>query len=192
MFLCKCSFRYQSSRLFLGKNRDTARASSCHPWTRTYWAGLVLQSRMVEVECPCVSVGLWEVEAVDSESAFSPPPFAPGLCVSQVKSDCVAQRRSCCNGMLAYYFWSFVHEFFFLIFLFDSKLFIYLLFVLLFHPFPCCLILCFFFFINIFPLPLTSISNIIINLLILLVLFCFIIILIAIKSAHLFFLVTNN
>lgn len=103
-FLCKCSFRYQSSRLFLGRKSETASARSCHPWISTYWAGLVLQSKIVEVEWPCMSGGLWEVEAVDCASAFSPLPFAAGLCVSQVKSDCVAQRRSCCNGMLAYYY----------------------------------------------------------------------------------------
>jgi len=103
-FLCRCSFRYHSSRLFLGRKRETASARSCHPWISTYCAGLVLQSKIVEVEWPCVSGGLWEVEAVDCASAFSPLPFAAGLCVSQVKSDCVAQRRSCCNGMLAYYY----------------------------------------------------------------------------------------
>lgn len=103
-FLCRCSFRYHSSRLFLGRKRETASAKSCHPWISTYCAGLVLQSKIVEVEWPCVSGGLWEVEAVDCASAFSPLPFAAGLCVSQVKSDCVAQRRSCCNGMLAYYY----------------------------------------------------------------------------------------
>lgn len=107
-FLCRCNFRYQSSRLFLGKKSETASARSCHPWISTYCAGLVLQSKMVEVEWPCVSGGLWEVEAVDCASAFSPLPFAAGLCVSQVKSDCVAQRRSCCNGMLAYYYGLFV------------------------------------------------------------------------------------
>lgn len=103
-FLCRCNFRYHNSRLFLGRKRDTASARSCHPWISTYCAGLVLQSKIVEVEWPCVSGGLWEVEAVDCASAFSPLPFAAGLCVSQVKSDCVAQRRSCCNGMLAYYY----------------------------------------------------------------------------------------
>lgn len=103
-FLCRCSFRYHNSRLFLGRKRETASASNCHPWISTYCAGLVLQSRIAEVEWPCVSGGLWEVEAVDCASAFSPLPFAAGLCVSQVKSDCVAQRRSCCNGMLAYYY----------------------------------------------------------------------------------------
>lgn len=103
-FLCRCSFRYHSSRLFLGRKRETASARSCHPWISTYCAGLVLQSKIVDVEWPCVSGGLWEVEAVDCASAFSPLPFAAGLCVSQVKSDCVAQRRSCCNGMLAYYY----------------------------------------------------------------------------------------
>lgn len=103
-FLCRCSFRYHSSRLFLGRKRETASARSCHPWISTYCAGLVLQSKIVEVEWPCMSGGLWEVEAVDCASAFSPLPFAAGLCVSQVKSDCVAQRRSCCNGMLAYYY----------------------------------------------------------------------------------------
>lgn len=103
-FLCRWSFRYHSSRLFLGRKRETASARSCHPWISTYCAGLVLQSKIVEVEWPCVSGGLWEVEAVDCASAFSPLPFAAGLCVSQVKSDCVAQRRSCCNGMLAYYY----------------------------------------------------------------------------------------
>lgn len=103
-FLCRCSFRYHSSRLFLGRKRETASARNCHPWISTYCAGLVLQSKIVEVEWPCMSGGLWEVEAVDCASAFSPLPFAAGLCVSQVKSDCVAQRRSCCNGMLAYYY----------------------------------------------------------------------------------------
>lgn len=103
-FLCRCSFRYHSSRLFLGRKSETASARSCQPWISTYCAGLVLQSKIAEVEWPCVSGGLWEVEAVDCASAFSPLPFDAGLCVSQVNSDCVAQRRSCCNGMLAYYY----------------------------------------------------------------------------------------
>lgn len=103
VFLWRWSLRYHNSRLFLGRKSDTARARSCQPWTRTYWAGLVLQSRRFAEEWACTKFeGLCELDTVEVASPLSPAPDAPGPCESHVNSDCVAHNRSCCNFMVCW------------------------------------------------------------------------------------------
>ena len=88
-FLCRCSFRYQSSLLFLGTNSDTARARNCHPCKKVKLGGLILGSAGICWALPSVGEAFWAPEE------------------SQRNKLWVAHRRRFCRrgyyGMRGYY-----------------------------------------------------------------------------------------
>ena len=90
----RCSLRYHSNLLFLGTKSETARASSCQPWTNTNVGGLVLQSNRGGagggVACRDVGEPLWVPPAPPP-----PPPFPDEDEESQANKDWVAHSSSC-------------------------------------------------------------------------------------------------